>query len=112
MYCIKSQTAVIFATRYPEKYDSQLASWISIGASPRGSISLDKASRVYAWMQGRNYVTPDDVQAIIKDVLRHRIALSYEAEADRISSDRVIEEMIKFSRSQSQLETSDRHQNS
>ncbi|EAZ92319.1 AAA family ATPase [Crocosphaera chwakensis] len=89
-------TDLIFATRYPEKYDSQLASWIRIGASPRGSISLDKASRVYAWMQSRNYVTPDDVQAIIKDVLRHRIALSYEAEADRISSDRVIEEMLKL----------------
>jgi len=89
-------TDLIFATRYPDRYSADLRRWIQIGASPRGSLGLDKASRVHAWMQGRDYVTPDDVQAIIKDVLRHRIALSYEAEADRIASDQVIDEIVQL----------------
>jgi MoxR-like ATPase len=89
-------TDLVFATRYPEKYSPQIANWIQIGASPRGSIGLDKASRVYAWMQTREYVTPDDVQAIVKDVLRHRIALTYDAIAERISTDQVIEEIVKL----------------
>lgn len=87
---------LIAATRYPDRYSKDLKAWIQIGASPRGSITLDKCSRVYAWMQERDYVTPDDVRAIIKDVLRHRIALSYEAQANGISSDRVIEEIVKL----------------
>jgi len=89
-------TDLIFASRYPERYSADLSTWIQVGASPRGSLSLDKASRVLAWMQGRNFVTPDDVVAIAKDVLRHRITLSYEAEADRISSDQVIDELLKL----------------
>lgn len=89
-------TDLIFATRYPDRYSADLRTWIQIGASPRGSLSLDKAARVHAWLQGREFVTPDDVRAIIKDVLRHRIALSYEAEADRISSDRVIDEIVQL----------------
>jgi MoxR-like ATPase len=89
-------TDLIFATRYPDRYSADLRRWIQIGASPRGSLGLDKASRVHAWMQGRDYVTPDDVQAIIKDVLRHRIALTYEAEADRIASDQVIDEIVQL----------------
>lgn len=89
-------TDLIFATRYPERYSPELRTWIKLGGSPRGSLGLDKASRVRAWMQGRDYVIPDDIRAIVKDVLRHRIALSYEAEADRISSDRVIDEIVKI----------------
>lgn len=87
---------LIAATRYPEHYSKDLKAWIQIGASPRGSISLDKCSRVYAWMQQRDYVTPDDVRAIVRDVLRHRIALSYAAQANGISSDQVIEEIVKL----------------
>jgi MoxR-like ATPase len=88
-------TDLVFATRYPERYSDELSTWIQVGASPRGSLGLDKASRVHAWMQGRDYVTPDDVRAIVKDVLRHRVALSYEAEADRVSTDQVIDEVVK-----------------
>jgi MoxR-like ATPase len=88
-------TDLIFATRYPDRYSGGLKTWIQVGASPRGSIGLDKASRVHAWMQGRDFVTPADVQAIAKDVLRHRVSLSYEAEADRITSDKVVEEILK-----------------
>ncbi|MBV8884720.1 MAG: MoxR family ATPase [Chroococcidiopsidaceae cyanobacterium CP_BM_RX_35] len=87
---------LISATRYPERYSQDLKTWIQLGASPRGSIGLDKCSRVHAWMQQRDYVTPDDLRAIIKDVLRHRIALSYAAQADSISCDRVIEEIVKL----------------
>lgn len=89
-------TDLIFATRYPDRYSAELKTWIQVGASPRGSLSLDKASRVQAWMQGRNFVTPDDVRAIAKDVLRHRITPSYEAEADRISTDQLVEELLKL----------------
>ncbi len=88
-------TDLIFATRYPERYSQNLKTWIQVGASPRGSLGLDKAARVHAWMQGRDFVTPDDVQAIAKDVLRHRLTPSYEAEADRISTDCMIDELLK-----------------
>jgi MoxR-like ATPase len=85
---------LIFATRYPERYSSDLRTWIQGGVSPRGGLGLDKAARVHAWMQGRDYVTPDDVRAIVKDVLRHRITLSYDAEAERISSDQIIDQIV------------------
>lgn len=86
---------LIFATRYPEKYSKKLSSWIEFGASPRGTISLDKAARVAAWLDGRDYVTPDDIRSIIFDVLRHRIALSYSASAEGITSEIVIDEILK-----------------
>ena len=86
---------LIFATRYPDRYSKDLLRWIQIGASPRGSLGLDKCSRVRAWMQGRDYVIPDDIRAVIHDVLRHRLVLSYEANADGITSDRVIDELVK-----------------
>jgi MoxR-like ATPase len=89
-------TDLIFATRYPDRYSADLKTWIQVGASPRGSLGLDKASRVHAWLQGRDFVTPDDVRAIAKDVLRHRIVPSYEAEADRISTDQMIDELLKL----------------
>lgn len=87
---------LISATRYPERYSPELKSWIQVGASPRGSLALDKCSRVYSWMQGRDYVTPDDVRSIVRDVLRHRIMLSYEGNADGITSDRIIDEIVKL----------------
>ncbi len=87
---------LVYATRFPEKYDEKLASWIRIGASPRGAIGLDKCARVHAWLNGRDHVLPDDVRAIAHGVLRHRIALSYEANADGVSSNAVIDEILKL----------------
>ncbi|MCH5228922.1 MAG: MoxR family ATPase [Muribaculaceae bacterium] len=82
---------IVFATREPSKYGLQdLASIISYGASPRASISLALASRAYAFLQGRGYVIPEDVRAVCHDVIRHRIGLSYEAEANNITADEVI----------------------
>ncbi len=86
---------LINATRFPKEYSEQLAEWIKIGASPRGTIALDKSSRVNAWLDGRDHVTPEDVQSIIYDVLRHRIALTYEATAKGLTTDMVIDEIVK-----------------
>ena len=85
---------LIFATRYPERYSDQLRSWIEVGASPRGGIGLDKCSRAHAWLGGRDYVTPDDIRAVVHNVLRHRLILSYEANADGITADHVIKEIV------------------
>ena len=87
---------LIFATRYPDRYDEKLASWIRIGASPRGAIGLDKCARVHAWLDGRDHVLPDDVRAVVHSVLRHRITLSYEANADGVSANDLIDEILKL----------------
>ena len=86
---------LIFATRYPERYDEQLARWLHVGASPRGAIGLDRCARAYAWLQGRDQVLPDDVKAIAHPVLRHRITLSYEANADGVSANTVLDELLR-----------------
>ena len=86
---------LISGTRYPHKYSEDLDKWIDYGASPRGSIALDKCSRVMAWLNGRDYVDPDDIRAVIHEVLRHRLILSYEANAERVSPDQVIDELLK-----------------
>jgi MoxR-like ATPase len=91
----KYMVSLISATRYPEKFDKDLAKLIEFGASPRGTIGLDRCSRVNAWMQNRDYVTPDDIHAVIKDVLRHRIALSYKASAEGVSTDEIIDKVIE-----------------
>lgn len=91
----KYLVALISATRTPERYSDQLKTWIQVGASPRGTIGLDKCSRAHAWLLGNDHVTPDDVRAVVHDVLRHRIILSYEANADGISHDEVISEIVK-----------------
>jgi MoxR-like ATPase len=88
--------ALIEATRYPERYDKDLRKWIQYGASPRGTIGLDKCSRTYAWLKGRDYVRPDDVQAIAHDVLRHRLLLSYDAQADGVKPDQVINKVVEL----------------
>lgn len=86
---------IIFATRRPEDYRLQsLKSLIDFGASPRGSIALAKAARIYAFIKRRGYVIPEDVRAVVKDVLRHRIGISYEAEAENLSSDDLIEQIV------------------
>ena len=86
---------IVFATREPSKYGlADLQSIISYGASPRASISLAKAARAYAFLRGRGYVIPEDVRAVCHDVMRHRIGLTYEAEANNISADEVINNVI------------------
>jgi len=86
---------LIFATRYPEKYGlNELKSYINFGASPRGSINLANASRCYAFIKRRGYVIPEDVRAVIHDVLRHRIGLTYEAEAENVTSEDIINKIV------------------
>ena len=86
---------IVFATRYPKEVGlTDLASMISFGASPRASISLARASRAYAFLNGRGYVIPEDVRAVCHDVLRHRIGLTYEAEANNITSDEIISNIL------------------
>jgi MoxR-like ATPase len=88
--------ALIAVTRRPRELSADLARWIQVGASPRGSLALDSVSRAHAWLHGRDYVTPDDVRAVVNDCLRHRLALSYEANAEGISTDQVINDMVKL----------------
>jgi MoxR-like ATPase len=88
--------ALIQATRTPERYDKELRRWIQIGASPRGTIGLDKCSRALAWLKGRDFVRPDDVQAVVHDVLRHRILLSYDAQAEGTKVDKVIQRIVEL----------------
>ncbi len=86
---------LIFATRYPENYGlDDLKPFINFGASPRGSINLASASKCYAFINRRGYVIPEDVRAVIDDVLRHRIGLTYEAEAESISSENIINKIV------------------
>ncbi|MDE6710838.1 MAG: MoxR family ATPase [Alistipes sp.] len=86
---------IVFATRFPAEYNlKDLQNIISFGASPRASIGLARAARAYAFLRGRGYVIPEDVRAVCHDVLRHRIGLSYEAEANNISADEIISEIL------------------
>jgi MoxR-like ATPase len=86
---------IVFSTRYPEKFNlSKFSSMISYGASPRASINLAKASKAYAFIKRRGYVIPEDVRAVCHDVLRHRIGLSYEAEAENITTENIITEIL------------------
>lgn len=86
---------IVFATRTPEEFGlKDLKGIISFGASPRASIGLAKAARAYAFLRGRGYVIPEDVRAVCHDVLRHRIGLSYEAEANNISADEIISDIL------------------
>lgn len=87
---------LVLATRNPGKYDDKLASWLEYGASPRASMALDRCARAHAWLAGRDFVGPEDIQAIAHDVLRHRIILSFEAEAEGISKDQFINELISL----------------
>jgi len=82
------------ATRTPKNYGDDIARWVAYGASPRGTIALDRCARAHAWLRQRDYVAPEDIHAVAYDVLRHRILLSYEAEADGITPDRVIDTLL------------------
>ena len=86
---------IIFATRYPERYNlAELKALISFGASPRGSINLATAAKCYAFIKRRGYVIPEDVRAIVLDVLRHRIGITYEAEAENITSEDIVHKIV------------------
>jgi MoxR-like ATPase len=85
---------IVLATRNPGQYGNDLAQWLQYGASPRATIALDRVSRARAWLDGRDYVSPEDIQAMAADVLRHRLILSYEAEAEGITPDRFIDELM------------------
>ena len=88
-------TDIVFATRQPEKYGmKQIPDFIEFGGSPRASISLATAARAYAFIKRRGYVIPEDVRAVAFDVLRHRIGLSYEAEANNTGADEIISEIL------------------
>ena len=86
---------IVFASRYPERYGlSELKGLITYGGSPRASINLAKASRAYAFIKHRGYVVPEDVRAVVHDVMRHRIGLSYEAEASNVSSEEIVSKIV------------------
>jgi MoxR-like ATPase len=85
---------LVLATRAPAAYDKELAPLLRLGASPRASIGLDRASRAHAWLAGRDYVSPADIQAIAPDVLRHRLLLSYQARADGVAADEIVARLI------------------
>ncbi len=85
---------LVMATRNPHDYSAELAGWIEYGGSPRATIALDRCARAYAWLHERDFVSPDDVQAVAADVLRHRLLHSFEAEANGITPDRVIHELL------------------
>jgi MoxR-like ATPase len=85
---------LIIATRDPATCGEQMAGWIEYGASPRATIALDRCARARAWLNSRDFVTPEDIQAVIHDVLRHRLLLSFTAEAEGVDSDRVVEELL------------------
>ena len=85
---------LVLATRNPAPYGDDLANWMLYGASPRATIALDRCARAHAWLDQRDFVGPDDIQAIAFDVLRHRVILSYEAEADGVTPDSFIQELV------------------
>lgn len=87
---------LVVATRHPEKYDKKLAGQVLYGASPRATLALDRASKINAWLEGRDFVTPEDIQAIVYDVLRHRIILSFEAQAEGLTPDDVIASLLSL----------------
>ena len=87
---------LVVATRDPSNYSEALARWLRYGASPRATIALDRCSKAHAWLDGRDYVTPEDIHVIAHDVLRHRILLTFEAEAEGISSDDFLDELLRL----------------
>ena len=90
-YC----TSLVSATRHPARFDDELGRWLRVGASPRGTIALDRVSRAAAWLRAGDHVTPDDVRAVIHDCLRHRLILSYEAHADGVTANDVLNRVLE-----------------
>jgi MoxR-like ATPase len=100
LHCVESVeeyiVQLVMATRQPGNYSSDLQAWLEYGASPRGTLSLDRCARAHALLNGKDFVSPDDVQAIAADVLRHRLILSFEAQANGVSTDDVIDELLRL----------------
>ena len=86
---------LVIATRDPSLYDAELADWLEYGASPRATIALDRCARANAWIEGRDYVSPDDVQKVVFDCLIHLLIVSFEAEAAGVTSDQIIARLIE-----------------
>lgn len=86
---------LVDATRRPEAYSKELAQWIEFGVSPRATLALDRCARAHAWLDGRDFVTPEDVQMLLPDVFRHRLLLHYEAEASGTDADQVIQHLLQ-----------------
>ncbi len=87
---------LIMATRNPEKYDAKLKQWLAYGASPRATIALDRCARARAWLNNREFVSPEDVQAVFHNVLRHRVLMTYQAEAEGISSNQLLDHILSL----------------
>ena len=85
---------MVVASRAPERYGDDLQGLLQYGASPRATIALDRCARAHAWLAGRDFVTPEDIQAVAPDVLRHRLLLSYEAEAAGRTADQIVEILL------------------
>src|SRR5262249_45707790 len=92
----KYMVDVVFATRYPDRYGEPLSKWLQIGASPRGSLALDRCARVRGWLDGHEFVTPDHVRAMMHDCLRHRLILSYEALSQGVTADQAIDKIASL----------------
>ena len=86
---------LVNATRIPAEFGDDLKRWIEVGASPRASLALDKCGRTHAWLAGRDYVDPEDVRAIVADVMRHRLGLTYEAQGEGVTPDAVVDEIVR-----------------
>ena len=87
---------LIMATRHPEKYDAKMAGFVMYGASPRATLALDRCAKIHAWLHEKNFVTPDDIQAVVYDILRHRLILTFEAQAEGLTTDDVIKKILKL----------------
>lgn len=87
---------LIMATRDGEKYDEQLGKWLAYGASPRATIALDRCSRARAWLHGRDFVSPEDIQAVFHNVLRHRLMLTYQAEAEGVTTNQLLDHLLSL----------------
>lgn len=87
---------LVMATRNPEKYNNALKGYVAFGASPRATLALDRCSKVHSWLAGRDFVTPEDIHAVVYDVLRHRLILTFEAQAEGVTSDDVIASLLKL----------------
>lgn len=87
---------LIIATRQPEKYDDRLKQWLAFGASPRATIALDRCARARAWLHNRDFVSPEDVQTVLHNVLRHRLLLTYQAEAEGVTTNQVIDHLLEL----------------
>jgi len=86
---------LVMATRHPENFGDKLGHWIDTGSSPRASIALHRSSRASAWLDGRNHVTPDDVRSVLHSIMRHRLIITYDALADQVTPDAIIDEIIQ-----------------